>query len=178
MIFKYLVIASTQVEIIKKEYALLAAMQCDICGNKEATIVASIEGAALNVCSGCGKFGKFLRTISAAQKAPKPAIKAPTIPEKEVMDMLIEDYAACIRQAREKLGLKQEDFAKKINEKVSLIHHIETGRHEPSIELARKLERFLRIKLVVEHEEVHDKAKKEAKGESFTLGDFIKIKKG
>ena len=75
------------------------------------------------------------------------------------------------------MGLKQEDFANKINEKVSLIHHIETGRHEPSIELTRKLERFLRIKLIVEHEETHDTAKKEGRPESFTLGDFIKIKK-
>ncbi len=63
----------------------------------------------------------------------------------------------------------------KINEKESLIHQIETGRFEPNIALTRKLEKFLKIKLIEEHEEIH-KGKTKIKTDKFTIGDFIKVK--
>ena len=76
------------------------------------------------------------------------------------------------------MGLKQEDLAKEIAEKESVIHWLETGRHEPSLELARKLEKFLGIRLIDEAEEGTGGGiiSAESKGK-YTLGDFIKIKK-
>jgi len=73
------------------------------------------------------------------------------------------------------LRLKQEEFAKKLNEKESLIQKIESGHFEPSIGLAKKIGRFLKIKLVEEYEEVHEKQVRSKTG-SFTIGDIIKIK--
>ena len=76
------------------------------------------------------------------------------------------------------MGLKQEDFAKKINEKLSVVSGIESGRHKPSMELAKKIGRFLRISLV---EEIEDKEEEKIAGkgasEELTIGDLIKIRK-
>ncbi len=53
---------------------------------------------------------------------------------------------------------------------------MESGKFEPSIKLARKIEKFLNIKLIEQHEEQHAGIKGES-GEGFTIGDFIKVKK-
>jgi ribosome-binding protein aMBF1 (putative translation factor) len=47
---------------------------------------------------------------------------------------------------------------------------------EPNIALARKLEKFLNLKLVEEHQEEGAVVPKAKKGE-VTLGDFARIKK-
>ncbi len=59
------------------------------------------------------------------------------------------DYAKAIKSARELLGLSQEEIGMKINEKPSMIHHLETGTMKPDDALARKLEHFLKIQLFV-----------------------------
>ena len=99
------------------------------------------------------------------------------IPSKEIVDIIVSDYAKRIRQAREKLGLTQKDFAMKISEKESVLHKLETGAIEPSIETAKKLEKTLKIKLVEQREEENEvvqAGKKEAEG--FTIGDMLKKK--
>ena len=150
-------------------------MKCDLCGNNEAVMVADIEGASLNVCSNCSRFGKPIRPVSGLPKAAKKQARIePAMPEVE--EVIVADYAGLIRNARERSGMNQEDFAKKLNEKVSVIHKIETGSFEPDIAMARKLEKILGIKLVEKHEEVHQK---QARRDSnhFTIGDLIDIKK-
>ena len=92
------------------------------------------------------------------------------------IEVIVEDYAEKIRKAREKLGLKQKDFAKKISERASLVHNFETGKIEPSLKIAQKLEKMLKIKLIEEIEEKPEKIQK-TKSEEFTVGDFIKVKK-
>ena len=95
--------------------------------------------------------------------------------EKKI-ELLAENYPELIKKKRESLNLSQKDFAIKINEKESIIHKIETGAFEPSLALAKKLEKMLNIKLIEEHEEKHEKFKRN-KIEGFNLGDFIKITK-
>lgn len=151
---------------------------CDMCGEEiEYPIVASVEGVELTVCNKCVKFGKVIKRIAPEikeTKAKKDFIK--NIPQREeVIQIVADDYNQKIRNAREKLGLKQEDFAKKINEKVSLIQHIESGKAEPSIDLARKMEKFLHIKIIEQYEEKHEQLKGN-QSEGFTIGDFIKVK--
>ena len=90
--------------------------------------------------------------------------------------MVVDDFAEKIRIKREKLGLKQEDFAKKIGEKESVVHKLETGEFEPSLELAKKLEKVLNIKLIEEYEEEH-KATTKATSIITTIGDLVKIRK-
>ena len=151
-----------------------------MCGSSGKLYKAIVEGAELTVCHDCSKFGRVTGVIKQeVSRKSKPKIDATyenKEPQKEIMQIIVGNYAEKIKRKRESLGLKQEEFAKKINEKESLIQKIESGHFEPSIELAKKIEKFLRIKLIEEHEEKHEKQTK-SKTDSFTIGDLIKIKK-
>jgi len=59
------------------------------------------------------------------------------------------DYYVRIRQAREKLGLSQDQLGMMLNEKLSVIRMVETGKLKPDIVLARKLMHHLKINLLV-----------------------------
>lgn len=151
-------------------------INCDLCGKVDERLNrALIEGVELNVCSGCSKFGKVIGQVK--KFFPKKEIKKVAIGLKvEKIELLVENYADIIKKKRESIGLSQKDFALKINEKESIIHKIETGNFEPSLALAKKLEKILGVKLTEEHEERHEIVKKRRE-EGFTLGDFIKINK-
>jgi len=66
----------------------------------------------------------------------------------EATEEIVEDYAKIIRAARERAGLPLSVVAERISEKESYIHAIEGGRLGPTLEVARKLEKELGIKLV------------------------------
>ena len=149
-----------------------------MCGSENRLFKAEIEGTVLHVCQNCAKYGKVVgRVESRADNITRTRTftKRPLISDKELSEVLVEDYSQIIKKKRESLGLKQEDFAKKINEKVSVIHKIETGHFEPSIKLARKIERFLKVKIIEQHAGAGATPSLSKSG-SFTLGDFIKLK--
>lgn len=151
-----------------------------MCGAEGQLFRVSIEDAILNVCKNCSSYGKVLSRIKthtgrAIKNQKKIEIEGP--PKlTETLFLIVPDYAQKIKKKREKLGLKQVDFAKQVRERDSLISKIETGAIEPNIKLARKLERYLKIKLVEEYQEKPKMlAKSDDKG--VTIGDMIKIKK-
>ena len=157
-------------------------MACDLCGAEGQMYKAEIEGTVMTVCEACSKFGKVTHRYKTHQEIKKEikqkkieAIR-PKVIEKETIFIITEDYAQKVKQAREKMGLKQKEVAQRIGEKESLIHNIESGKFEPSIKTARKLEKFFKITLVEEHEEERT-GKYSSGGEGMTLGDMIKIKK-
>ncbi len=154
-------------------------INCDICGKKVQLFKTDIESTIMNVCQDCSKFGKVISVIKQETKEAKKEIKKQTEeqkPEEELVLAIVPSYGEIIKKKREELGIKQEDFAKKINEKVSLLHKIETSQFEPSISLARKIEKFLHVK-IVEIEEAKPGSSTASKSESFTIGDFIKVRK-
>jgi len=95
----------------------------------------------------------------------------------EITQELIADYAALIRVAREKMGYSHEDLGLKINERASVLRHIELGKMEPNNLLANKLERLLKIKLLVpiEAEEKPASTSVAGKNQEITLGDIVEI---
>lgn len=145
-------------------------MKCDMCGAEGKLFKSIIESARLNVCHECSKFGKVTGIVEQAEE-----IKPQETQEPETMQLIVEDYAEKIMK-RSDLKLTQKDFAKKMGEKESIIQKIESGHFEPPIGLAKKMGKFLGIKLIEEHEELHE-SKKASKDKTFTIGDFIKIKK-
>jgi len=108
---------------------------------------------------------------------PKKEIK-PQEPEQEVIFIVDENYPQIIKERREKLGLKQEELARKISEKESVINKLESGSMIPNLKLAKKLERFLKVKLISEElAEVKPSPQQSPKlKETYTMGDFITIK--
>ncbi len=143
----------------------------------------------MTVCSTCSKHGKITwedepkpNAIAKPKETKNPIKvfrkKTPELPAETTLE-LAESFAAKIRQAREKLGLSHEDLGKKINEKVSVLRKIETGKMKPNNMLAAKLERTLKAKLVVSVSEETPKIPmgKLAKPASrdLTLGDLIQL---
>ena len=158
-------------------------MQCEMCGTEAQELFrVDVEGAKLNICKKCSRYGKVLETVRAPvipqAKRSVQVSRAPS-PKRidtEVIFVITPDYPSRLKNAREALGMKQEDLAKKINERETLIHKLETGAIEPNLVLARKLERFLGVKLVEEHQEDSKLVTPLKKGD-VTLGDFARIKK-
>ena len=153
-------------------------MLCEMCSVKQASVKADIEGAKLSVCEGCARYGKVLGRISSPAPAGKrPAAAAAPAKTTETVQLIRGDYARIIKSARERLGLKQEDFAKRLMEKESLLHKVESGHMKPDLTLARKLERALKISLVEQVELESSPGHEEKNRKSgLTIGDLIKVK--
>jgi len=135
-------------------------MNCELCGRNARLEKVFIEGSEMDVCSGCSSHG---RKVGQRKKFRK----------EENNDSIIYDFASTIKNARENLGLKQEDLARNIKEKESVVSHVESGR-VPNFNLARKLEKFLKIKLI-NKESVEYKPEKKSSS-TMTVGDLIKDK--
>ena len=149
-------------------------MNCEMCGAETSLVSAIIEGVELKVCKNCASFGKILKKPSKLRTITKKR-SVPQKPKKELVEMIVPNYSKIIREKREKMGLKQKEFAKFLAERESLIHKMESGNYKPSLELARKLEKQLSVKLIEEKEFEPQNLKAEKK--IYTIGDMVKIKK-
>lgn len=167
-------------------------MRCEVCGRKICgkPITALIEGAKLTVCNECSKHGiiivekpkqtpPLLKTKTATTTPLKAPSTAKLLKNVENTLELVEGYDAKIRQAREKIGLTHEELGKRINEKVSVLKKIETGKMTPDNKLAAKLEHTLKIKLLVPASEEKASGTTVSKQPSreLTLGDIVKLGK-
>lgn len=161
---------------------------CDMCSSEDKVYRIELEGSMLNVCEKCASFGRVigkLRPEESPKVKKKQELKAKeelaltkAKKDTETVQLIVPNYHELVRKAREKTGMNQEDFAKKLNEKESVVHKLESGLMKPSIDLARKLERFLKIRLVEEVEMEGGSSGTKAKGsEGLTIGDLINIKK-
>ena len=145
---------------------------CELCGKTAPIVPALVEGVSLDICSACAKFGKILhrpKVEAILQKSPLYHKQKQDEPKFAV----VENYADCIRKKREELGIKQIDLARMVAERESVIQKMENGELEPSLDLAKKLEKRLHIKLIEENKD-DLKAPLHEKTEGFTLGHFIK----
>jgi putative transcription factor len=88
---------------------------------------------------------------------------------------LVEGYGMIIKKARQKKGLSVEDFAKKINEKESVVKKLEKEDMNPPTDLIRKVQRELGINILEEAAKNTGTVLTRPMGPR-TLGDLIKIK--
>ena len=149
---------------------------CEMCGKEASLINADVEGVELKVCSGCAKYGA--NNQNTPKNFRKPFSGHKNQKKAEVEWKLVSNFSDLIKSAREKKGMNQEDFAKFLNEKESILSKWEQGTLKPRIFTARRLEKVLNVSLVAKdiQEKVEIKKDKSLKGE-FTLGDFIKVRK-
>ncbi|NPV50722.1 MAG: TIGR00270 family protein [Candidatus Methanofastidiosum sp.] len=162
-------------------------MICEICGKTIQGKVFNIrvEGASVKVCDKCSRFGtdrqswsKFGKGAMGSDGVVLPSRSRTGIAPKSKEDYtLVEDYHLVIKDARETKGWSQKDLARKMNEKESIIHHIETEGFALSNELIMKLEKVLNIKLKEKADEGIDISKSKQSLKETTIGDIIKIKK-
>lgn len=121
------------------------------------------------------------------QTAPSRSTPVPTrksTPKKKQPGVLldemeiIENYADVIREARQKMGISQEELAQRVGERVSTLQAIESGRQKPTEKTLRGLERELEISLLEAVSPVPLSTKKESGRPSTpTLGDRVVVKR-
>lgn len=143
-------------------------MECEMCGLSQAVTKARVEGTILNVCSNCKKFGvEIVETVFRQKRRAQ---------FEESQESIVFGYGSKIKQKREELGLTQGEFAKRLQEKESVLSHVESQKVEPTIALAKKMKKVFSINLIetIQTEEVVPKTGEE---EAFTIGDIIKVKK-
>jgi len=149
-------------------------MSCELCGRPiiGKPVRVWIEGSQLAVCPYCSRYGSVVkpRVVTRPQQVTKR--KKPSMNFESTA--LVSNYNVLIRQARENMGLTQADLAALIGEKESIVRRLESGRMAPTLELAKKLEKVLKVKL---YEEVRQE-QEPPKPQKFqlTLGDVVVIK--
>jgi putative transcription factor len=124
---------------------------CELCGHQtfEKKMVV-VDGTVFNVCIACSKRGKSYVPPQIAVKKKKPlAVKPQKKIELADETILTPNFAKLIREARMKMGLTHEQLGMKMNEKAQLLKKFETGSLKPDEIFAKKLERYLGVKLYV-----------------------------
>ena len=168
-------------------------MQCEMCGEtiRGTPKLVRVEGAELQVCSKCEKFGTEVQQVRrtdlrtpqkgpAGRAAPGPAGGAAQVRYKRDMfdfmgGEIVDDYAARIRHAREGKGLSQKDLAMQMKEKEHLIRKIENSELIPEDDVRKKLEKVLGIRLL--DTAATEEEKKVPSSLAPTLGDLTIIRK-
>ncbi|MBI1978804.1 MAG: TIGR00270 family protein [Candidatus Aenigmarchaeota archaeon] len=131
---------------------------------------AKIEGAVIDVCERCSKFGT---KVSGPQLAYTPIKKTIKISELANLDLiLIPEYGRLISKVRESKGLTRYDFAKRINEKESVVKRLEDQEFEPNEEMVKRIEDSLDIRLRERYEGVVLR-QSEKKRVDLTAGDIV-----
>ncbi|MFH1394302.1 MAG: multiprotein-bridging factor 1 family protein [Candidatus Micrarchaeota archaeon] len=127
----------------------MGKLSCDICGRDDVRAVVLIEGAKMLACGGCMRGGKVLHRLTEEDEG-MPAIQ---IKEKAPMGEsrdIVEGYGRIIKNARDKARIPVAVVAERISEKESYLDAIENGRIMPTFQVARKLEKELKVKLIEE----------------------------
>jgi putative transcription factor len=163
-------------------------MQCEMCGQDVPVCKkAKVEGLVMQVCSNCMRFGDEVAQKTSG-KAVTPAVVSQRLERREnrpvfrdvfetqdTGDSMVPDFARKITQARNAKRMTKNEFAIRINEKLSVVHKLERGELNPDDKLMKKLERELGISL---KEKIADvKVEKRAYNQGLTLADFIKKEK-
>ncbi|MCQ4153512.1 MAG: multiprotein bridging factor aMBF1 [Archaeoglobi archaeon] len=152
-------------------------MNCEICGRelKGSGVKIIVEGTELTVCSSCKRYGSEKVSTASQMGAKRVVIKKKKIStDIEFKDELVENYNQIIRQEREKRGWSQEQLAKKIQEKESVIKKIENAEIAPDPELVAKLEKLFGVKL---RESVPVVKLEKKPSITPTLGDIVILRK-
>ncbi len=144
---------------------------CEMCGKENQLVTAEVEGVDMQLCPSCSKFGTIRKQVQFKKTFYKPAPKEK--PEYKV----VHNYSALLKSAREKRNMSQEDFAKFLNERESVLAKWEQNTLTPDVEVARKMSRALGVELVEKDLDIPEKIEFRKNKDELTLGDFIKIRK-
>ncbi|MCL4379383.1 MAG: multiprotein-bridging factor 1 family protein [Candidatus Marsarchaeota archaeon] len=146
--------------------------ECELCGRqmKDAYIV-SVEGADLRVCSDCAKGKKVLYKEVEERKNTAPR---KTISKGDDRVELVEGYGKMIHAARDQMQLPLKVLAEMINEKEAHMLRVEEEKTRPSIELTKKIERALNIKITQQKDGGPDMHVGKKSGGA-TIGDFFNV---
>ncbi|MFQ5907500.1 MAG: multiprotein bridging factor aMBF1 [Thermoplasmata archaeon] len=147
---------------------------CEMCGTEHDRLrTVSVEGSRLMLCDRCARFGEEIRPPTTRSPAlPGAPRRGPAQQVRETEYDLAPDFPDRLRRAREAMGWKREELARKINEKLSVLEKLEKGRMRPPDALVSKLERTLQVRLRERVEE--GEGPRHTESRPLTLGDLIR----
>jgi len=178
-------------------------VSCEMCGAETSSPkTVKIEGAELEVCDDCTDFGTEVQTGSSGSTSTKYSTGSSESSSSsgssssgggttgagrsgggggqsdmyDDIEELAQDYDERLREAREAAGLSQEDLAKQLNEKASLIRKLEHGDILPSDEVQQKLERALEVDLGAGGSAAGEEWSGGSSTGEYTLGDVVERK--
>lgn len=155
-------------------------MACELCGKEvNDTTTVKVEGSQMEVCEECKKYGKEVLTSEKKSQSTQEVLqrikdkqsRGTSDDYEETTEELALDYSERIESARLENDLTQEELAKKINEKKSVIAKLEREDMRPSENLREKLENTLNIKLTEKIKSAPTKTTEKTEG--LTIGDLI-----
>ncbi|WP_409197735.1 multiprotein bridging factor aMBF1 [Methanobrevibacter acididurans] len=158
-------------------------MRCEICGKPISgkPIRTKVDGAVLDTCKECSKLGRIQKAPPQRQIKRKTAKKQSTQKYQrkrdEPSEEIVENFGNICKQARESKGWSREQLGEKIQEKVSVIKKIESGKMTPELNLAYKFEKTLNIKIIEKVDNLDLEQFKTSSSGGLTLGSIVKIKK-
>jgi putative transcription factor len=169
-----------------------------MCGAEKPSLTTTkVEGAELELCDDCAEFGTEVKPEPSSSTSTKYSTSSSSGSSSsssssgsssssssggrrrdlfDEMEEVASDYDQRIREARESRGISQEDLAKELNEKASLIRKLERGDVLPSDDVQRKLERELDISLSAGGGGEGDAEWSSGSSTTTTLGDVVKRK--
>lgn len=154
-----------------------------MCGREDYLRKVRVEGVEMNLCKVCSKYGEPIkkpsakRTVSSTQNSVRSKRPTRRLKDFERQDeQLKENYGLLIKKKREKEKMKQEDLAKMLSEKESLVHKIESSSIPISIKFAKKIQKILGVKIIEESHGENKVVSSKNDKEGMTLGDMIKDK--
>lgn len=154
-------------------------MYCEICGRliEGEPIPVEVDKAVLYVCRSCAaKYGKRA-SVTPVQTPQKKAPQPRPRPQRKAAELeLVENFGEVVRRARENLGLSREALAAMLGVKEAVLRRVEAGQLQPDLALARKLEKALGVRLLVEAAE-EGAAKASGRADrGLTLGEVAEIR--
>jgi len=158
---------------------------CEMCGTRIAgrPYRALVDDVEMVLCVSCylkltksGRAKPLPARQERRREAPKRRKPATRKISLELYD-IVEDYDERIRRAREAKGWTTAVLAQKLRISETMLKKIESGKMKPSIDLARKMEKLLRVQLLepVEIEEEVDYTPPPPG--TVTLGDVVVVRK-
>lgn len=150
-------------------------MECEICGrDTEKLYEVNVDGANMLACEKCSRGRGTLSSVGTGTRARRGGAVAIPVEREIEKEELVENFGDVIRKAREKQGLPLKVLAEMINERESTLDRVEKQKALPEEKMRLKLEKELRIKLVVKTTEKRQQVPGAKKSEPVTLWDLAK----
>lgn len=154
----------------------LPGSSCEVCGRSSSALQrVSIEGSLLLVCPSClSRLGS--RAVIVREE--KKAVERRVVKAKGGLEGfdLAADFGERVRRAREARGWSEAALAQRLRVGVDVIRRIESGKFKPPLQLARSIERVLKVKLLVPTEEEGLEAT--GRPGPVTFGDVVVVRRG
>ena len=165
---------------------------CEMCGKNVGTRVYTVQGARMNLCLDCARFGsEYNDPRAASDSRPAPgsndAIIQQRLEKREKRNQsrdiyagtetteLRDDYGKIIGDAIRRKGLSVKEFSESISEKELTISKIISQTLTPDDKIVAKLEKNLGVKLYETVSAGSTSGKSQSGG--MTLGNFLRVEK-